>query len=159
MKRIISLQACIAAAALLFCATAFSQSSAPAQVRVALKGYDPVAYFTEGRPVKGSPAIAYDFDEARYHFSSAEHRDLFAANPDRYAPRFGGYCTGSMSRGVKNEGDPEIWIIEEGRLYVFGSGKGDEEGKAKGRAGVEKLKADPKRLAELARQNWEGMRK
>lgn len=159
MKRIISLQACIAAAALLFCATTFAQSGAPAQARVALKGYDPVAYFTEGKPMKGSPAIAYDFDEARYYFASPKHRDLFAGNPDQYAPRFGGYCTGSMSRGVKNEGDPEIWVIEEGRLYVFGSGKGDEAGKAVGRAGVEKLKADPKKLAELARRNWEGMRK
>ena len=60
---------------------------------------------------------------------------------------------------MKNEGDPEIWVIEDGRLYVFGSGKGDEEGKAKGREGVAKLKADPKQLAELARRNWEGMRK
>jgi YHS domain-containing protein len=157
MKRFTSLQACVVAAAALSCPAVFAQSSAPEPLRVALKGYDPVAYFTQGKPMKGSPAIAYDFDEARYYFSSPKHRDLFAGDPDRYAPRFGGYCTGSMSRGVKNEGDPEIWIIEEGRLYVFGSGKGDEEGKAKGRAGVEKLKADPKKLTELARRNWEGM--
>lgn len=159
MKRFIRLQACAVAAAALLGSPAFAQSAPPEPVRVALKGYDPVAYFTEGKPMKGSPAIAYDFDEARYYFSSPKHRDLFAGDPDRYAPRFGGYCTGSMSRGVKNEGDPEIWVIEDGRLYVFGSGKGDEEGKAKGRAGIEKLKADPKRLAELARRNWEGMRK
>jgi YHS domain-containing protein len=159
MKRIFSLEACIVAAVMSFCAPAFAQSSSPAPMRVALKGYDPVAYFTEGKPVKGSPAIAYDFDEARYYFSSPRHRDLFAQDPDHYAPRFGGYCTGSMSRGVKNEGDPEIWVIEEGRLYVFGSGKGDEEGKAKGRAGVEKLKADPRKMAGLARKSWEEMRK
>jgi YHS domain-containing protein len=121
------------------------------------QGYDPVAYFTAFP--EGQPRYRVRLRRARYYFSSLKHRDLFAAEPDHYAPRFGGYCTGSMSRGVKNEGDPEIWIIEDGRLYVFGSGKGDEEGKAKGRAGVEKLKADPKKLAELARGNWEGMRK
>ena len=156
MKRFTSLQACIVTTAALSCAAAFAQAAQP---RVALKGYDPVAYFTEGKPMKGSPAIAYDFDEARYYFSSPRHRDLFASAPDRFAPRFGGYCTGSMTRGLKNEGDPEIWVIEDGRLYVFGSGKGDEDGLAKGRAGVAKLKADPKGFVELARRNWEGMRK
>jgi YHS domain-containing protein len=159
MKRHLGLQACLVAWVALSFGAAFAQSGAPSPVRVALKGYDPVAYFTEGKPVKGSATLAHDFDEARYYFSSPKHRDLFAGNPDRYAPRFGGYCTGSMSRGVKNEGDPEIWVIEDGRLYVFGSGKGDEEGKAKGRAGVAKLKADPKQLADLARRNWEGMKK
>jgi YHS domain-containing protein len=92
-------------------------------VRVVLKGYDPVAYFTVGKPTKGDPKYAYDWDEGRYYFASAEHRAMFVKEPDRYAPQFGGYCTGSMSRGVRNEGDPEGWIINDGRLYVFGSSK------------------------------------
>ena len=92
-------------------------------VRVILKGHDPVAYFTDSRPVKGSPEISYDWDEGRYYFASAKNRDLFKADPDRYAPRFAGYCTGSMSRGVRNEGDPDAWIVADGKLYVFGAVK------------------------------------
>ena len=100
---------------------AFAQDKATESVRVVLKGHDPVAYFVEGRPVKGSPQISYDWDGARYHFSSTRTRDLFAANPDRYAPQFAGYCTGSMSRGVRNEGNPEAWAIVDGKLYVTGA--------------------------------------
>ena len=97
--------------------------SASENVRLVLKGYDPVAYFTESKPVKGDAKYSYDWDEGRYHFASARHRDMFAGNPDKYAPQFGGYCTGSMSRGVRNEGDPEGWTIKDGRLYVFGAAK------------------------------------
>jgi YHS domain-containing protein len=66
------------------------------------------------------PKFAYDWDDGRYHFASAMHREMFAKDPERYAPQFGGYCTGSMSRGVRNEGDPEGWTIKDGKLYVFG---------------------------------------
>ena len=106
------------------CAFLLSTASVFAQdLRVVLKGHDPVAYFTEGKPVKGDPKLSYDWDEGRYYFSSAKHRDLFAANPERYAPQFGGYCTGSMSGGATREGDPEAWIIRDGKLYVFGATK------------------------------------
>jgi YHS domain-containing protein len=90
-------------------------------VRLVLKGYDPVAYFTESKPVKGDPKYAYDWDEGRYYFASAKHRDMFKGDPDKYAPQFGGYCTGSMARGVRNEGDPDGWTIRDGKLYVFGA--------------------------------------
>lgn len=88
--------------------------------RVVLQGHDPVAYFTEGRPMKGSSQLSYDWDGARYYFANARNRDLFAANPDRYAPQFGGYCTGSMARGVRAEGHAEAWAIVDGKLYVTG---------------------------------------
>jgi hypothetical protein len=101
-------------------AVAFSQEAA---LRLVLRGYDPVAYFTEGKPVKGDPSFRYDWDDGRYQFANAKHRDMFAAAPDRYAPQFGGYCTGSMSRAVQNEGDPDAWIIRDGKLYVFGDVK------------------------------------
>lgn len=91
--------------------------------RLVLKGYDPVAYFTEGKPVKGDAKFAHDWDEGRYHFASAKHRDMFAADPERYAPQFGGYCTGSMARDVRAEGDPDGWVIQNGKLYVFGQAK------------------------------------
>jgi len=78
-----------------------------------------VAYFTDGKAVKGDPAIAFEWDEGRYHFASQKNRDLFAAEPDRYAPRFGGYCTGSMAGGKEqpNEGDGRAWKIVDGKLY------------------------------------------
>lgn len=101
----------------------FATAAIAGDVRLVLKGYDPVAYFTAGKPVKGDPKYAYEWDEGRYHFASAKHRDMFAGDPDRYAPQFGGYCTGSMSRGVRNEGDPQGWVIQDGRLYVFGAAK------------------------------------
>ena len=58
---------------------------------VAIKGYDPVAYFTENRAVKGKSEFAYDWNEARWQFSKAENRDLFAANPQKYTPHHGGF--------------------------------------------------------------------
>ena len=102
---------------------AFAQDKATESVRVVLKGHDPVAYFTVGRPVKGVAEFKYDWDGERYLFANALNRDKFAADPDRYAPRFGGYCTGSMARGVRAEADPEAWIIADGKLYVFGATK------------------------------------
>lgn len=58
---------------------------------VAIKGYDTVAYFTEGRAVKGKSKFSYNWNDARWYFASAKNRDLFAADPDRYAPKYGGY--------------------------------------------------------------------
>jgi len=91
------------------------------KARLVLKGYDPVAYFTDGKPVEGDPRFSYEWDEGRYHFADAKHRDMFAADPERYAPQFSGYCTGSMSRGVRNEGNPLAWVVVDGRLFVFGA--------------------------------------
>src|SRR5215213_5548097 len=94
-------------AALLVAATTLFAGPALAQnLRVVLNGHDPVSYFTDGKPMKGDPKLSYDWDDGRYYFASAEHRNMFAANPERYAPQFGGYCTGSMARGVTAEGDP-----------------------------------------------------
>ncbi len=104
-------------------APTLAQSTASEPKRVVLKGHDPVAYFTVGKPVKGSTAFHFDWDGERYLFSSAANRDLFAANPEKYAPQFGGYCTGSMSRKVQAEADPSAWIISDGKLYVFGQTK------------------------------------
>jgi YHS domain-containing protein len=91
--------------------------------RVVLKGHDPVAYFTEGRATKGDPKISVDWDGGRYHFATARHREMFSGDPERYAPQFGGYCTGSMSAGKQLEADPEAWVIVDGRLYMFGAMK------------------------------------
>jgi YHS domain-containing protein len=97
----------------------------PAQAQqslpVALKGNDPVSYFNPGRPAKGAARINYDFDESRYLFSSAKNKALFAANPDRYAPQFSGLCATGLSMGMKTEADPNVFLVKDGKLYVFSS--------------------------------------
>ena len=85
---------------------------------IAIKGYDPVAYFTLSKPVKGSSKHEYHWRNARWRFASDEHKNLFAENPERYAPRFGGYCTGGLSIGRKGSIDPEAWVIVEDHLYL-----------------------------------------
>jgi hypothetical protein len=85
--------------------------------RVAIKGYDPVAYFTEGRAVKGRPEFEHPWNEAKWRFASAANRDAFAADPDRYAPQYGGYCSGGVKVSKAWDADPEAWAIVDGKLY------------------------------------------
>ena len=98
---------------------------------VVLSGYDPVAYFTEKRPVEGKSVISYDWDDGRYRFASTRHRELFISSPDRFVPQFDGFCTGGVSLGVKVKADPTIWRIVDGKLYVFSRDLGSEEDYAK----------------------------
>ena len=84
----------------------------------AIKGYDPVAYHTLGRPVEGSKRFTYKWNGAAWRFASAEHRNLFAANPARYAPAYGGYCAYAFAQGSKVDIDPTAWKIVEGTLYL-----------------------------------------
>jgi hypothetical protein len=95
-------------------------SAAQEKVSLAIKGYDPVAYFTDGKPTRGLPEIEYQWDERRWLFSSAAHRELFKADPVRYAPQFGNYCAMALAKGEIVVADPENWLINEGKLYVFG---------------------------------------
>lgn len=84
----------------------------------AVEGYDVVAYFTEGRPVKGQSEFSHSWRGATWRFASAEHRDLFAANPERYAPQYGGYCAYAVAQGATAGIDPEAWKIVDGKLYL-----------------------------------------
>jgi hypothetical protein len=115
---------------------------------VALSGYDPVSYFTAGRPEKGSPQFTFVFDDASYWFRDAEHRALFAADPEKYAPQYDGYCAISISSGGKLEPDPEAWAINDGKLYVF-SGKRGPTVFAQNKAGI----------VATADANWQALRK
>jgi YHS domain-containing protein len=85
---------------------------------VAIQGYDPVAYFTDGRPVKGQAQFESTFDGALYHFASAEHRVQFELDPTRYLPQYGGYCGYAASINKVSPVDPEIWQIVDGRLIL-----------------------------------------
>ena len=97
-----------------------------AQERLALKGYDPVAYFTLSAPTPGVSEYEYVWDGLRYRFANAQHREMFKANPDRYAPQFGGSCAMNMANGTRRESDPTIWVISNGHLYVFAGTGGSE---------------------------------
>ncbi len=86
---------------------------------IAIKGYDPVAYHEEGKPVKGSSQYEFTWKDAKWRFASAAHRDLFEADPEKYAPRYGGYCAYAVSQGYTASVDPEnAWTIFEGKLYL-----------------------------------------
>lgn len=85
---------------------------------VAIRGFDPVAYFTESRPVKGDPQFHHHWHGATWHFASARHRDLFAAHPERYAPAYGGFCAWAVSEGYTAPIDPQAWRIVDGRLFL-----------------------------------------
>ena len=85
---------------------------------VAINGYDPVGYFTEGKPVLGLAAHAVEWDGAMLHFASAENQAFFESDPVKYAPKYGGYCAYAVSKGYTAETVPEAWDIHEDRLYL-----------------------------------------
>lgn len=86
--------------------------------RVAVGGYDPVAYFTDGRPVRGVAAHRITHNGFEYRFASAEHLAAFRANPSRYLPQYGGYCAWAVSQGYTAAGNPNNWRIVDGKLYL-----------------------------------------
>jgi YHS domain-containing protein len=139
----------IAAVAAAVCGSRAIAQPAPASgsSRVALKGYDPVAYFTDGKPEKGSAEFTFAFDDTTYWFKSADHRDKFAGDPEHYAPQFDGFCANQLSRGLKVEADPEAWTIANGKLYVFS-----------GKPGVPVFQKQPAAVVALANENWPRLR-
>jgi YHS domain-containing protein len=85
---------------------------------VAIAGYDPVAYFLDGRPVKGSPEHRAEHKGSVFHFASRDHRDAFAADPARFAPQYDGFCAFGVARGYKAKIDPVAFSVVDGRLYL-----------------------------------------
>ena len=84
----------------------------------AIKGYDPVAYFLEGKPVKGGGAYTFDYNGATWHFSSEKNLKLFRENPEKYVPQYGGYCAYGVASGYKVKIEPEAWGIIDDKLYL-----------------------------------------
>lgn len=85
---------------------------------IAIKGYDPVAYFTKGAPQRGKKNITSEYKGAIYRFASAEHKGLFDANPAKYAPAYGGYCAYGVAQGYKVKIEPDQFKIVGGTLYL-----------------------------------------
>ena len=85
---------------------------------VVIDGYDPVAYFVDGEPVKGSPCLEVDHQGVAYRFSTPENRDRFQEDPTAFAPQLGGYSVFGMARGKRYDVDPKSWDIIDGKLYL-----------------------------------------
>lgn len=81
-------------------------------------GYDTVAYFEVGKPIKGSAQYRTEYQGATWRFSSADNLSRFQANPERYVPAYGGYCAWAVSQGYLAKGDPAFWSIKNGRLFL-----------------------------------------
>ncbi|MEM7027106.1 MAG: YHS domain-containing (seleno)protein [Pseudomonadota bacterium] len=85
---------------------------------VAISGYDTVAYFTEGKPVKGLKQHSIEWNGAEWQFASNENLALFQQNPEKYAPQYGGYCAFAVAHDSLAAGDPQQWYIQSGKLYL-----------------------------------------
>ncbi len=113
---------------------------------LAIDGYDAVAYRTIEAAARGNPEYEFAWNGAKWLFSSAANRDRFAANPESYAPEYGGFCAWSLAEGSKMRADPEVWKIVDGKLYLIQSGAVKEVWE----------KNEPSQIA-TANENWRKM--
>lgn len=112
---------CLAAAAPLVALASPALAMTPeiyAEGGIAIDGTDPVAYFTEGRPVEGSREQTLEWKGATWRFATAGNRSMFEADPESYAPRYGGWCAYAVSRGYTAPTVPQAWTIHDGKLYL-----------------------------------------
>ncbi len=110
---------------------------------LAIGGYDPVAYFTDGKPLAGSPEIELRYGGVVWRFCNVGNRAAFAERPDVYMPQYGGYDPTGVARGVAVAGNPDLWTIASERLFLFYNP-----------AQREKFLADPARLTAIAGRKW-----
>ena len=110
-----------------------------------LKGHDPVAYFTIGKHTLGKADIKATHEGATYRFASEEHKALFATNPAKYMPQYGGFCANGIVYGIPWGGDADTWKLIDGKLYIFG-----------GESSRKYFLMDEKRNLQLADQYWTG---
>ena len=109
-----------------------------------LKGYDPVAYFTLGKPVPGKVEIAVRHDGLDYRFTTEEHRKMFLANPERFVPKYGGFCAQGIAYAVMFGGEAEKFQIINDRLFIFGD-----------QGAIDGWNSSPKKHLEYAEHYWE----
>ena len=110
---------------------------------LAISGFDPVAYFTDGKPVAGQPRLELTVAGTIWRFHNEGNRAAFVAHPEVYAPRFGGYDPVGITRGRSVPGHPLFWAVVEERLYLFYS-----------EAERDAFKAEPGRIIAAAERKW-----
>jgi YHS domain-containing protein len=110
---------------------------------VILKGYDPVAYFTEKKAVKGSPKYQTTHEGAIYYFSSAANLATFKQSPSKYVPQYGGFCAHGMANRQANDSDPSVFFVLNGKLYVCASSEA-----------AKKFQSNPQANVKKADENW-----
>ncbi len=115
---------------------------------IAIKGYDTVAYFKEGRAIKGDKSFSFKWHGANWYFSNKKNLDVFIASPGKYAPQYGGYCAWAMSEGRKAHTDPEVWKIVDGKLYLNCSQAAFEKWQADIPGNIRKADANWQKLAD-----------
>lgn len=93
---------------------------------LALQGYDSTGYLTKNQAGLGDETLSFTWKGAEWRFADRKSRDLFAANPDKYAPQYGGYCSNQMSLGNLSDIDPGVWLIFNEKLYFFGHQEGKD---------------------------------
>jgi hypothetical protein len=126
---------------------AAAQSEIFATDKGAINGYDAVSYFNQHKPELGKKEFMFIWKDEAWYFASAENLETFKANPERYAPQFGGYCAYGMSRGYKAKTDPDAWTIVDGKLYLNYNME------------VKKIWSEKQaELIEKANQNWPGVK-
>lgn len=110
---------------------------------LAIEGYDPVAFYTDGKPMPGSPDLELRYGGAVWRFCNIGNREAFAARPDVYMPQFGGYDPVGVGHGVALAGNPGVWVISGEKLFLFYD-----------RARLESFTADPERAIAAAERRW-----
>lgn len=117
-RRLFLTAAAAAPAAFVLARPAMAEGRVFAEDGVAIRGADPVAYFTQMTPVIGSPDHALEWSGVRWHFASAENLETFMADPEAYAPQYGGYCAWAVAEGYTASIDPQAWEVVDGKLYL-----------------------------------------
>lgn len=115
---------------------------------VAIEGYDPVAYFKQGKPVEGTDEFPLEYRGVTWHFSSAENRAAFEADPEHYAPQYGGFCAYAVAQGQTASIEPDAWKIVDGKLYLNYS-----------QSIARRWEKDMQSYIKSADQNWPGIEK
>jgi len=121
--------------------------------RLSISGYDPVAYFTDGKPILGKSDFEYLWHRLRWRFASSEHRDMFVKHPDHYAPQYDGYCAMGVTNddaAHKDTVDPEAWTIVDGKLYLTHNRYWLEQWQAKAEEYIKRANANWQLIADRA---------
>ena len=127
-------------------ATVLVPTARSEEPKLSISGYDPVAYFTEGKPVQGKSEFEYSWHKLRWRFADNAHREMFSKEPDRYAPQYDGYCAMGAAAGEaghKDTVDPEAWAIVDGKLYLTHM-----------RQAMETWQQNPAKYIKPADENW-----